>query len=432
MGDNASEELTTAQRDRACGVLLGAAAGDALATSRGGEWSDGPAMAIPVAELAAMVADLRHDAIQDRLDRRWSWWATTVKDAGAQLPSAVPTAPVVLTRLHDDTALADTARTISALAQNDVEAGDACVLWCAALRHAVLTGHLDIRIGLSYLDSDRRQRWMRRFDEAEHSPMLTAGDSGLATALPGAWSAITHTPLPTENPAKEVFRVDHLRWTLEAVSRAGGTAEVAAIAGGLLGATYGASAVPWDWRLSLRGWPGLRARDLIRLADNIIGAAEPEWSPGYWSEHNQHPGRRHPHDEQVYLAGVGPLARPAQYVPTDVDAIVSLCGVFDTYLIRKTVQLDVRLAAGEGERSNLEFVLLDTVRAIEGLRAEGRTVFLHSMLGRSRAPAVAALYGARKRGIGIEEALADVLEVIPDADPDRDLRAALRRLAGAA
>ncbi|MEO6794218.1 MAG: hypothetical protein ABI253_03905 [Mycobacterium sp.] len=40
------------------------------------------------------------------------------------------------------------------------------------------------------------------------------------------------------------------------------------------------------------------------------------------------------------------------------------------------------------------------------------------------------LYGARKRGIGIDEALRDVREVLPDANPDGDLRAALRRLAG--
>ena len=44
---------------------------------------------------------------------------------------------------------------------------------------------------------------------------------------------------------------------------------VAAIAGGLLGAGHGASAVPEPWRLVLHGWPGLTAPDLITLATAI-------------------------------------------------------------------------------------------------------------------------------------------------------------------
>ena len=40
------------------------------------------------------------------------------------------------------------------------------------------------------------------------------------------------------------------------------TDTVAAIAGGLVGAALGASAVPEDWRLAIHGWPGYRAPDL--------------------------------------------------------------------------------------------------------------------------------------------------------------------------
>jgi ADP-ribosyl-[dinitrogen reductase] hydrolase len=35
------------------------------------------------------------------------------------------------------------ARAVSDLTHYDPEAGDACVLWCLAIRHAVLTGDLD-------------------------------------------------------------------------------------------------------------------------------------------------------------------------------------------------------------------------------------------------------------------------------------------------
>jgi ADP-ribosyl-[dinitrogen reductase] hydrolase len=63
--------------------------------------------------------------------------------------------------------------------------------------------------------------------------------------LQGAWSAITTTLIPQDDPASGVFRVDHLRLALDAAVRGGGdTDTVAAIAGGLLGAAYGASAVP--------------------------------------------------------------------------------------------------------------------------------------------------------------------------------------------
>ena len=87
-------KLTTAQLDRACGVLLGTAAGDALGAAnefgppRGpelevvmvgggsfgwepGEWTDDTSMAIAIAEVAATGADLRQEEALDAIARRW-------------------------------------------------------------------------------------------------------------------------------------------------------------------------------------------------------------------------------------------------------------------------------------------------------------------------------------------------------------------------
>lgn len=75
-------------------------------------------------------------------------------------------------------------------------------------------------------------------------------------------------------------------------------------------------------------------------------------------------------------------------------------------------------------------MLLDTVRAIEALRADGITVFVHGRETRNRAPVVAALYGARRAGIDVDQALADVCEVLPGAEPTNEYLAALHRLAG--
>ena len=65
------------------------------------------------------------------------------------------TAPVALAYLDDEAALVEAARAVSELTHYDPEAGDACVLWCLAIRHAILTGVLDARIGLQHIDADR-------------------------------------------------------------------------------------------------------------------------------------------------------------------------------------------------------------------------------------------------------------------------------------
>lgn len=159
------------------------------------------------------------------------------------------------------------------------DAGDACVLWCTATRHAVLTGQLDVRIGLGHLTAERRALWTERLAEAERTdPSAFSPNNGWAVAaLQGAWSAIAGTAVPDEDPGAGVFRADHLRLALEAAVRGGGdTDTVAAIAGGLLGAVYGASAVPSQWRLLLGGWPGLRARGLIQLVDRILAKGAPD------------------------------------------------------------------------------------------------------------------------------------------------------------
>jgi ADP-ribosyl-[dinitrogen reductase] hydrolase len=327
-------KLTTAQLDRACGVLLGTAAGDSLGAPyefgppRGpdlevamvggggfgwepGEWTDDTSMAIAVAEVAAAGADLRTEQAQDTIVTRWHEWSQDGTDVGVQTRavlshagrqgisaqtaraeaaalhqrsgrtagngSLMRTAPVALVYLDDEAALVEAARAVSELTHYDPEAGDACVLWCLAIRHAVLTGKLDVRIGLRHIVTDRRHLWASRLDAAETSrPSDFANNGWVVEALQAAWCAITTTPVPQDDPAKGVFRVDHLRLALDAAVRGGNdTDTVAAIAGGLLGATYGASAVPGEWRRILHGWPGITTRDLIAFANRIVGAHEP-------------------------------------------------------------------------------------------------------------------------------------------------------------
>ncbi|MGI8867820.1 MAG: ADP-ribosylglycohydrolase family protein, partial [Mycobacteriales bacterium] len=321
-------KLTTAQRDRAAGGLLATAAGDALGAGyefgpplaadtplqmRGGggfgwapgEWTDDTSMAIPIARAAAGL-DLRADEAQDRIAAAWFGWARRAKDVGSQTRtvltqagraaaadgldaplaqhvraaaraqheaagrsggngSLMRTAPVALAFLDDAAGLIEAAVSLSALTHVDPEAGEACALWCLAIRHAVLTGDVDVRRGLAALPAARATVWADRLDAAgSATPDAFARNGWVVEALQGAWSAISGTPVPAEDRAAGIFRVQHLRLALEAGVRGGcDTDTVAAIAGGLLGAAYGASAVPATWRRIVHGWPGLRARGLL-------------------------------------------------------------------------------------------------------------------------------------------------------------------------
>lgn len=485
MSSTLSTNLTTGQRDRAVGVLVGLAAGDAVGAGyefddpmsadypvgmiggglgpfKPGEWTDDTSMAVAIAEIAATGADLRSEESLDYIVERWEWWSRTAKDIGNQTSavlwaasarsisaaaardesaalhsrtgrtggngSLMRTAPVALAYLDDPVGLATAARAISELTHFDPEAGEACVLWCAAIRHSVLTGELDVRVGLGDIDEDRRGVWVSRLDEAERSqPSDFAPNNGwVAAALQGAWSAIAATSVPVDDPAAGVFRVDHLRLALEAAVRGGGdTDTVAAIAGGLLGAVYGASAVPSEWRLILHGWPGLNTRGLVHLANKIVdGGKSPFFDQTYggWGEVPR--PVRHPHDEQVWIGAAAAL----RSLPAEVDAVVSLCRIADGHIPEGVTHLDVRLIDQVGENANLDFVLLDTVRAIEQLRAEGKTVFVHCLEAGSRTPAVAALCGARSGRVDIDTALKAVCSVLPQADPNSDFLAALHRL----
>ena len=186
--------LTTAQLDRACGVLLGTAAGDALGAPyefgpplgpelevamvgggsfgwQPGEWTDDTSMAIAIAEVAASGADLRQEESLDAVARRWHEWSKHGKDVGVQTRSVLSragrhgisaqtartesaalhnltgltagngslmrTAPVALAYLDDEAALTEAARALSELTHYDPEAGDACVLWCIAIDRAI-------------------------------------------------------------------------------------------------------------------------------------------------------------------------------------------------------------------------------------------------------------------------------------------------------
>jgi ADP-ribosylglycohydrolase len=328
--------LDDAQRDRAAGVLLAGACGDALGAGyefgppmqvnepigmvgggpfgwAPGEWTDDTSMAIPIARAAAAGADLHDESVLDGIVAEWVAWARKAKDVGNQtaavlghLPagtakqasararrvherdgrsggngSLMRTAPVALAFLGDPDGLVAAATRISALTHFDPEAGEACAIWCLAIGHAVLHGTFDgVWQALDHLPGRRRDVWAQRLAHAEANVPATFDRNGwVVQALQGAWSAISGTPVPRDDPAAGRLPGAHLQLAMEAAVRGGGdTDTVAAIAGGLLGARWGASAVPLGWQRILHGWPCLRARDLVDLAVLAAGGGRPERS----------------------------------------------------------------------------------------------------------------------------------------------------------
>lgn len=467
----------TSYNDRVEGVLLATAAGDALGAPyefqppRGpnlevamvgggpwapGEWTDDTSMAIAIAEVAATGADLRDAYAQDLIVQRWREWSTTAKDVGIQTRSILTaatregvitaakaraesikmhkhsgrtagngalmrTAPVALAYIDDENALVEAARTISELTHFDPDAGDACVLWSCAIRHAVRTSELDVRVGLRHLEPSRRALWAERLVEAEAKPPASFPNNGwVVTAMQAAWSAITTTPAG-------VFPADRLRMALDAAVRAGyDTDTVAAIAGGLLGAAYGASAVPGEWRLLLHGWPGIRAHDLVALASAIESKGKPHEFDFSYRGSPIDEFACHPYDDGVLLGGIGVLRK----LPDEVDAVVSLCRLADEDMRTDIPHVEVRLIdrPEHDENPHLDFVLLDAVKLVEKFRRQGRTVLVHCVGAYSRTPTIGALYGARLRRLDVDDAVRDITAVLPGANPNRAFRAALRRI----
>lgn len=311
--------LTPDQLDRALGAVLGSAVGDALGVPyefrrpvlagneyaemiggglgdyAPGEWSDDTSMAVPILEVVATGADLSSDDALDAVAAGFLRWyddfggdppdignqtravlaatrhrldtepggrpgvvmrAESLAFAEAHPRSAgngalMRTTPVALAHLDDREDLARSARMIAELTHADVLAADSCVLWCEAIRVAILDGHIDIRAGVDLIDDNRRSRWRQWLDSLHSDDPKSFSPNGYTvTALQAAGSAIIGTT--RDDPS-------HLPDALHAAIRIGDdTDTVAAIAGGLLGARWGAKAIPDEWRFAVHGWP-LRA-----------------------------------------------------------------------------------------------------------------------------------------------------------------------------
>ena len=322
--------------DRAYGALLGTAVGDALGvpyefsrrlspdekpemTGGGlggyepGEWSDDTTMAVAIALAVADGHDLTSETGLDAVARGFLRWYRDFNgrppDIGNQTRAVLAatdrrlrtdpdanvgaimreeslvfaadhprsagngalmrTAPVVLAHPDDRDTLARAARVVAGLTHSDALAGDSCVLWCEAIRVAITEERIDVGAGLDLIPATRRDQWSSWIDETTtESPDRFSPNGFTVSALQAATAAIMQTT--TDDPTT------HLTEALYAAIRIGDdTDTVAAIAGGLLGARWGASAIPEHYRRAVHGWPFVDSRptdadDLLRLSTETV------------------------------------------------------------------------------------------------------------------------------------------------------------------
>ena len=465
--------MTTQQMDRAAGVLLGQAVGDALGVPyefglpptgepemKGGglgpyapgEWSDDTQMALCIAEVAATGVDLTLpqalDAVAENFER---WYAAGATDVGNQTRSVLESARrregspadrlraasralaatgrpaagngalmrtgvVGLTKLDDRVGTAAAARAIAELTHADPLAIESCVLWSEAVRVAVTTGTLDLVSGLDLLPQDRGHEWSELLRQASTSEPRRFNPNGFTvSALQCAWAAIVSTDDGSGVPT-------HLQRALTVAVQSGNdTDTVAAIAGTLLGARYGASAVPFRWRRRVHGWPGLRSRDLIGLAmrtathDSLPGRGWPFASTMRYG-YERPCALRHPFDDGVILGTFADLLNAPQL---SVDAVVSLSRVGTEDLIAAGVapqdHVEVWLLDSDdpGDNAHLDFVLDDAADAVAAFRAEGKTVLVQCVAAQQRTPSVAVRYAARL-GVPVGQAASAIAAALPD------------------
>ena len=218
--------------------------------------------------------------------------------------------------------------------------------------------------------------------------------------------------------------LQHLEHALDAAVHAGwDTDTVAAVAGQLLGARWGASAVPAKWmrRVCGRGLSedgsydaSMRAADLVRLARGLYGrpAQTVQFRPT--SGRGAHASTTlgltlpvqalpHPADERRATSAAWPARSTAATPPCrragwgraeprpcgdGEDDRVELL-LIDDYTGRKN--------------HNLHFMIDDGARAVCQLRHEGRHVLIHCVNAESRSPSLAVRYGVL-RGRQVDEA----------------------------
>lgn len=466
--------------DRIAGVLVASAAGDALGAGyefanaptpkeaamiggglgnfEPGEWTDDTSMSLAIALAASENKQLDSEAALDTVvDNFMKWYDSGPADIGIQTRSVLGsidkrtsaqafhkslelhertgrtagngslmrTGVVALTALGDDFLIAKRARLVSELTHADPLAGDACVIWSIAIDRAIRESRLNGVIdGIKLIPQERQDFWRSKVAEVRQGRAALTPNGFVVSAFQAALSSVWNT---------QANGPEHLENTLRnAVSLGDDTDTIAAIAGMLVGARWGASAVPAEMKMMLHGWPGLKTPDLIRLA--IMASGE---KPGTWPDAEsmvEHYARSWPTPayereiEEVPGLSVGNFPGLKGALAQDADVRISLCRIGERERQGQHLEVWVADSADPDVNPNLEFVIEDTAHYAAKIIKEGGKVFLHCAYGMSRTPIFAARIVSLITGIPCDEALETVIKQLPGEDIKPGLRRVLKSL----
>lgn len=325
-------KLTGSQLDRACGVLVATAAGDALGAGyefgppldatvsvhmKGGgpfnfepsEWTDDTSMAIVLAKAILKARDSGEDAnsatAYSHTVNGWIEWAATSKDVGMQTSS-------VLNQTKNRIFEGEDAGTAAFNVSEDFHqtsgrsGGNGSLMRTAPLALAYLHSEDELWdaaakfSALTHWELDAREACQLWTVAIRHAVLageidIRTGLSRLSRARADIW---TSRIIEAENSSPRDFSLngwvvqalqgawsaisntvantkvpdsDIIRVSLESAVRGGrDTDTVAAIAGGLVGAGFGYSKIPAGWIQGLHGYGADNAAELVELSVALL------------------------------------------------------------------------------------------------------------------------------------------------------------------
>lgn len=468
--------------DKAAGVVVASAAGDALGAGYEfgpkvkpqevsmiggglggfavGEWTDDTSMGLAILKVAADGIPLESEEGQNQVGENFlKWFYSNPPDIGIQTSlilnqaaaggasklkafakdhfdatghaagngSLMRTGGVALSALGNDSLIVKRARLMSDLTHGDPLAAEACIIWSIAIDRAVRQDRLDgVYDGVSLLPSASQSFWRRKIEEVKELSLESFTPNGyVVTALQAALGAVWSQPQTAPQDLEKSLKI--------AVSIGNDTDTVACIAGMLLGGRWGASAVPLAWRSLLHGYPGLKTADLVKLGVLSLGLESDASGWPLASSIKEHYRQAWP---------TTAFTRTFQEVPgftvgnfegllgqdSKADVTISLCRL-GAEERRQENHHEVWLAdSGDLETNpNLDFIIKDTSEFIVSQLQEGKSVYLHCVFGASRTPIIAAKVLSLLRGEDPLETLDEIIAILPSADIKEGLIQALVR-----
>ncbi|MGA0863536.1 MAG: ADP-ribosylglycohydrolase family protein [Ilumatobacteraceae bacterium] len=202
---------------------------------------------------------------------------------------------------------------------------------------------------------------------------------------------------------------------VNAVNLGGDTDTVSAIAGVMAGARFGNQAIPSRWSTYVHGTvdgpDGRRVYDaqaLVDLGRRLLGSGTSSPNP---PRRNRDYGKVH--DKGVWAANLG----GAQDAPSHL-AVVSMChtegSLADRDIRRQVYMID---GTGHDENPSLFDAVLDVVDSIDAFLADGHEVLVHCHGGASRTTLALRAWYMRTYGVNHEEAWNWVDTTWPLSDP---------------